>query len=307
MLSIKLARKQFFFLTIKLIGGFKMSNLGYYNGEIKQLEELKVPATDRAFYFGDGIYEVAFAINQKPFALDEHMDRLFSSCEMLDIKPKMSKNEIKDLILNLLKQQNSKYQKIYWQISRGSAIRQHTFLPEIESNLFIAITEEKIKNMRETKFKLISIPDTRFLHCNIKTLNLIPSIMASQKAKNSNADEAVLHRDEVITECAHSNISIIKNDELQTAPANNLILPGITRKHLIEICNQLNIKVVEKPFTLQQLFDCDEAIVSASGILFMEATILDEKSIGGKNQDLLHKIQTAYEEKILESCGQLLY
>ena len=161
--------------------------------------------------------------------------------------------------------------------------------------------------MRKVKFDLISVEDTRFLHCNIKTLNLLPSVMASQKAKVANADEAVLHRGELVTECAHSNISIIKNGTLQTAPANNLILPGVTRKHLIEICNNLNVPVVEKPFTLQELFDCDEAIVSSSGCLFIEAKSLDGRQIGGKNQKLLHELQKAYEEKILKSCGELLY
>ena len=192
-------------------------------------------------------------------------------------------------------------------MSRGSAIRQHDFDPDLKPNLLIIITNEKIKNMRKVKFDLISVEDTRFLHCNIKTLNLLPSVMASQKAKVANADEAVLHRGELVTECAHSNISIIKNGTLQTAPANNLILPGVTRKHLIEICNDLNVPVVEKPFTLQELFDCDEAIVSSSGCLFIEAKSLDGRQIGGKNQKLLHELQKAYEEKILKSCGELLY
>lgn len=290
-----------------LNGGYNMGNLAYYNGEIKPLEKLTIPATDRALFFGDGVYEVVYAINQKPFALDEHMERFFKSCELLNINSSMSKLELKNLILNLIAQQKNTYQKIYWQMSRGSAIRQHDFDPDLKPNLLIIITNEKIKNMRKVKFDLISIEDTRFLHCNIKTLNLLPSVMASQKAKVANADEAVLHRGELVTECAHSNISIIKNGTLQTAPANNLILPGVTRKHLIEICNDLNVPVVEKPFTLQELFDCDEAIVSSSGCLFIEAKSLDGRQIGGKNQKLLHELQKAYEEKILKSCGELLY
>lgn len=285
-----------------------MQNLGYYDGEVKPLEELKVPVTDRAFYFGDGVYEVTFAINQIPFALDEHMDRLFKSCEMLEINNlNFKKADLKQIIMDLLMKQKDKYQKIYWQITRGSSIRQHTFDSNIKPNLFIAITNEKIKNMRKKKFSLISLEDTRFLHCNIKTLNLIPSVLASQKAKNSNADEAVLHRNNMVTECAHSNISILKDGKLQTAPANNLILPGITRKHLLEICKNLKIPIEEKPFTLKQLIACDEAIVSASGILLMEAVRLNDKPIGGKDLNLLNKIQTAYEEKICKECGQLLY
>ena len=122
------------------------------------------------------------------------MERFFKSCELLNINLLMSKFELKNLILNLIAQQKDTYQKIYWQMSRGSAIRQHEFDPDLKPNLLIIITNEKIKNMRKVKFDLMSVEDTRFLHCNIKTLNLLPSVMASQKAKVANADEAVLHR-----------------------------------------------------------------------------------------------------------------
>lgn len=284
-----------------------MQNLGYYNGVIKLLEELYIPATDRAVYFGDGVYEVAFAVNQKPFALDEHIDRFFNSCKLLQIKFKKSKNELKKIIMELLKMQKSFKQKIYWQASRSSGIRQHTYDKTLSPNLLITITNESIKNMETVKYDLISVEDTRFLHCNIKTLNLIPAVMASQKAQQQGAQEAVLHRNGFVTECAHSNISILKNGVLKTAPSNNLILPGVTRKHLIEICKDLKIPVLQKPFTLNELLDCDEAIISASGILLVAAKSIDNKPIGGKANTLLTKIQQAYKKKIIKQCGQSLY
>ncbi len=284
-----------------------MQNLGYYNGVIKLLEELYIPATDRAVYFGDGVYEVAFAVNQKPFALDEHIDRFFNSCKLLKIEFAKTKNELKQTIMKLLKIQKSFKQKIYWQASRSSGIRQHTYNTTLPPNLLITITNESVKNMETMKYDLISVEDTRFLHCNIKTLNLIPAVMASQEAEQQGAQEAVLHRNGFVTECAHSNISILKNGVLKTAPSNNLILPGVTRKHLIEICENLKIPVLQQPFTLNELLDCDEAIVSASGILLIAAKSVDKKPIGGKANALLTKIQQTYKKKIVEQCGQSLY
>lgn len=283
------------------------ASLGYYNGTIKPLNELLIPVTDRAVYFGDGVYEVVFAVNNKPFAIDEHIERFFNSCKLLNINFTKSANELKNIILNLLNQTAGNYHKIYWQVSRGSAIRNHSFNKELTPNLLIMITPEKLTDMNKIEYDLISVEDTRFLHCNIKTLNLIPSVLASQKAKENKAQEAVLFRNGFVTECAHSNISILKGNTLQTAPANNLILPGVTRKHLIEICSKLNLKIVEQPFTLNQLKNCDEAIVSASGILFVRAKSIDSKKIGGKNKTIIKQIQKAYENKIIKECGALLY
>ncbi len=285
-----------------------MNSLGYYNGVIKPLNELFIPVLDRAFYFGDGVYEVAYAIGQKPFALKEHINRFIQSCKLLKINFSQTEYELERIIQQLLNKEGSYKQKIYWQVSRYTGIRTHDFEEtRNKSNLFIAITNEEVQNMETRKFNLISLDDMRYLYCNVKTLNLIPAVLASQKAKIAGADEAVLIRNGFITECAHSNISILKGGVLQTAPANNFILAGITRQHLIEICDDLNIPVVFQPFTLQQLLDCDEAIVSASGSLFMAAASLNGVKIGGKNPNLLHQLQIAYKNKIITSCGKLLY
>ena len=232
-----------------------MENLAYYNGEIKPIEELKIPILDRAVYFGDGVYEVVYSINKKPFALKEHINRFYSSLKLLKINFKMKEEELKNLILTLVEKQKSKHQIIYWQASRGSGFREHVFPLNQNANLLITIREQKIKNMNKLKYNLITEKDTRFLHCNIKTINLIPAIMASEKAKQKNCDEAVLFREgEMVTECAHSNIAILKDGVFKTAPANNLILPGVTRAHTIEIRKNLKIPVIQNnpPHTIKK-------------------------------------------------------
>ena len=134
--------------------------------------------------------------------------------------------------------------------------------------------------------------DTRFFHCNIKTLNLIPSVMAAQQAKEKGCQEAVFYRlPDRVTECAHSNVHILKDGILRTAPTDNLILPGIARAHLIRSCKRLGIPVSETAFTLKDLFEADEVIVTSSSNLCLYASEIDKKPVGGKAQDLLSMVR----------------
>lgn len=283
-----------------------MKNLGYYNGKVVPIDELKIPVTDRSIYFGDGLYDVVHAVNQKIFALDDHLDRFYDSFKLLDIPFNKQKKELKNIIENLAKEEGSKNQKIYWQVSRGSALRNHAFPEKVKPNLLIMITDDPLKDMNNMKYDLILVEDTRFFHCNIKTLNLIPTVLASEKAKQAGCHEAVFHRGEYVTECAHSNIAILKDGKLKTAPLNNLILPGITRAHLIKICHQLNIPVIEEAFTITELMDCDEVIVCASGSLFMGVNKIENQKVGGKDPKLLKKLQKTYEQQIIAVCGSVI-
>ena len=135
--------------------------------------------------------------------------------------------------------------------------------------------------------------DTRFFHCDIKTINLIPSVMASQQAKEAGCDEAVFHRGQVVTECAHSNVSILKGGVFRTAPLSNLILPGTARKHLIALAGQNGIPVDETAFTLDDLMAADEVIVHSSGTLCNAASKIDGKPVGGKDPKTLGILQQA--------------
>lgn len=281
-----------------------MEGLGYYNGEIKPIKELKIPVTDRAIYFGDGVYEVCYCINKKPFAIDEHINRFYDSLSLLKIDFKTKKQELKKIIEYVIKKHDAKHQSVYWQVSRASAIRNHVFPSNKKPNLLIMVTENKIVDMKKTRYDLILEQDTRFLHCNIKTLNLIPAVLASEKAKQNNCQEAVLHRGETITECAHSNVGILKDGVFKTAPLNNLILPGVTRAHLIKICENLNVPVLEKPFTIKELLEADEVIVLASGCLCMGVNSINGKKVGNKAPSLLKTLQNSYEKLFISRCGE---
>jgi D-alanine transaminase len=280
-----------------------MKSVGYYNGKIGLVEELKIPMTDRAMFFGDGVYDVTIGVNHKMFAIEDHVDRFYNSLKLLEIPFEMSMKELKKELQKCVDLMDSNENLlIYWQSTRGTGKRMHVF-PETKPTLMITITElDKLDIF--TPIKLITMEDTRFLHCNIKTLNLIPSVIASQRAKEAGCQEAVLQRQNIVTECAHSNIAILKDGTFITTPLSNLILPGITRKHLIELCKENDIMVVEREMKLEEIFEADEIIVTSASKLCTSANEIDGKTVGNKAHELLEKLQNAYIAKFEQELGE---
>lgn len=277
-----------------------MKNLGYYNGVWDELENMSIPMGDRVCFFGDGIYDATYSRNYKIFSLDEHVDRFYNSAKLLEIELPYSKAEMKELLNAMVKKMDTGDNFVYFQATRGSSsIRNHVFPADAKANIWINIYHKEILDLTKP-VQLITMEDTRFLHCNIKTLNLIPSVIASQRAKEAGCFESVFHRNGRVTECAHSNVHIIKDGMLITAPTDNLILPGIARKHIIEACKKLNIAVKEEPFYLEQLFDADEILVSSAGALCLVADQIDGKAVGGKATELVSALQTMLLQDFME-------
>lgn len=270
-----------------------MENLGYYNGRYDLLENMTVPMNDRACYFGDGLFEVAYCRNYKIYALDEHMDRMYESARFLGINIPHTKEEFSAIICELVKKLDADEQHVYWQVSRGTQVRNHAPAENMVANVWIMLRPMKLRDIY-TPMKVITLEDTRFFHCNMKTLNLIPTVMASAAAEQAGADEAIFHRNGRVTECAHSNVSIILPDgSVKTAPADNLILAGVARAHLIKTCKSFGIEVREEPYTLEEMMTADEIIVTASGTLCRPICEIDGVRVGGRSPELLKKLQDA--------------
>ena len=155
-----------------------MENLGYYNGKFGPLDEMTVPMNDRVHWFGDGVYDAGPARNYKIFAIDEHIDRFFNSAKLLEIEMPCTKQELKDLLNKLVKEVDTGDLFVYYQVTRGTGIRDHAFTKG-PGNLWVMLKPASISDGL-TPIKLITEPDTRFFHCNIKTLNLLPSVAAVQ-------------------------------------------------------------------------------------------------------------------------------
>ena len=273
-----------------------MKELGYYNGRIGELSEMTVPMNDRACWFGDGVYEAGMCRNYHIFAIDEHVDRLYRSAGMLEINVPVPKNELKDILNGLVRKMDTGDLMVYAQVTRGGGPRAHAF-PEGPANLWVTLRPKTI-NTAEAPVGLITDEDTRFFHCNIKTLNLIPSVMANEKARRAGCYECVFVRPGGrVTECSHSNVHIIKNGVFTTAPTDNLILPGIARAHLIKACGRLGIPVSETPFTADELFKADEIITSSSTAPCVRACSVDGKAAGMRREDLFTALKNAIFEE----------
>lgn len=284
-----------------------MKNVGYYNGEIGEIEKMMVPMNDRAMYFGDGVYDATYAANRKIFEADAHIERFFNSFQALEMPFKMTREELKAELQKCVDLMDSDGEvMVYWQCTRGTGMRNHLFPTDGKpANLLITVREVPLVNLTKP-MKVILVEDTRFLHCNIKTLNLIPSVMAYQRAKEAGCDEAIFHRGERVTECAHSNVHILKDGVFRTAPTDNLILPGITRKHLLKICDKAGIPYVEEAFTVDDLYTADEIIISSAGTLGVGVCELEGKTVGGKDPALLRRLQEEAVKDFYQETGYRL-
>ena len=276
----------------------KMKDLAYYNGKITAIDDMMIPANDRGFYFGDGIYEAAMVFDHKIFALQDHLDRMFNSAAMIRIELPYTKEEVGALLTDLVQKLESSCQFLYWQVTRGTSPRNHLFPGEgVSSNLYVYSKPWSGVQMCD-EYRLISIPDTRFYHCNIKTLNLIPNVMAAQQASEAGCNETVFVRDGFVTECSHSNISMVKDGVFITHPLDNLILPGTERKHIIRYCGELGIPVEERAFTLEELYTADEILVTSTSHPSMRAMELNKRAVGMKNPELIQKLRDKYLSEI---------
>lgn len=241
-----------------------------------------VDIEDRGYQFGDGVYEVIAIYNGKLFLFDEHMERLERSAKEIQLTLPCSASELKQKVIELVDRNKLQDGVVYLQISRGVATRWHAYPDKETESVLVAYTIEE-KTMTEEEdhgAKAILTPDIRWLRCDIKTLNLLPNVMAKQKAVEAGAVEAILHREDKVTEASSSNVFIVKNNKVLTHPANNLILNGITRQKVIELCGELNLSVQTELYTVQDLLEADEVFITATKLDVVPIIEVDEHPIG---------------------------
>ena len=279
-----------------------MKSIAYYDGRTGSPDELMVPFNDRGHFFGDGIYEAAMATNGKIFCLEDHLDRFYSSAVSFDINIPMGKEELAKLLLELLALVENDMLCVYWQVTRGVALREHVYDPNMQGKLWVLIYPEALPDPA-IPLKLISLEDRRFEYGNVKTLNLLPAVKYLQEAHRAGVDEAVLHRQGVVTECAHSNISILKDGVFYSHPNDEHILRGIAKTHLIQACYRESVPVIERAFTLEELANADEAIVTSSAAFCTFANELDGKPLGGRDPHTLGKLRRAVYQEFIDCTG----
>ncbi|MBN1821286.1 MAG: D-amino-acid transaminase [Prolixibacteraceae bacterium] len=258
-----------------------MNEIVYLNGEYLPREKARISPDDRGFIFADGVYEVVKYYNGKPFRFDDHIFRLNNSLSAVGLKFDTSWLAFAfDILLRKNNLQN-KQAGVYWQITRGAGKRVHHFPENIKPTIY-AFTFElpSMFEKLEKGIKVITHEDIRWLRCDIKSVSLLPNTMLYNKAVENGAGECILIRGGMVTEATHSSVLAVKNGKVYTHPLNNLVLPGITRKVVKEICLSNNIDFIENTFGEQELYEMDELMLAGTGSEIMPVIQVGEKITG---------------------------
>lgn len=263
--------------------------------------EAAVDPQDRGYYFGDGIYEVFRIYSGRIFEKEAHLDRLVRSASELRIPLPFDIGRIAGLLDQLLAAEPVEDGTLYLQITRGAAPRAHAFPPEGTPSVmtgYVNAYERPLAKL-EQGIRLAVVPDIRWLRVDIKTLNLLPNVLAKQEATDKGADEAVLHREGTVTECSSSNIMIVKDGTLRSHPANHLILHGITRSVVLELAQSLGIPVTLEPFTLGELLEADEVFLTGTTTEVMPVIRIGDTVIShGSPGPVTRSLQQAFAGRI---------
>lgn len=284
-----------------------MKELTYFNGEFVEPGSKCVSLDDRGYCFGDGVYEVTRVFDGRCFAFSYHQDRLYRSMRFMDIPVKMRPEDLQELHEIMIEQSGITDGYIYLQITRGVEPRHHAYdRSKLEPTMYMYIRpiKEDLSKLGEG-VKAISLPDERWLNVDIKTLNLIPNILAQTKAEKKFAYSAVLFRDDICTEGATSNVFAVKDGILYTHPANNLILKGITRQLVVtRVAPTAGVSVIEKEFDREFVENADELFFTDTIGGIIPITTFDGKSVGnGQVGPVATKLRAGYEKLLAEGLA----
>ncbi len=261
-----------------------------------------IPFSDRSVFYGDAVYDAVLILDRKAFALELHLDRLYKSCAMTEIPFDMPRETLRKEIERLLDQSEMGSIMLYLQVTRGAAPRKHEYPVGVKPNLLMFTSAVSLPP-KDKRASLFSVEDLRFQYCNIKTTNLLPNVFAAQKATSAGATEALLHRGDRVTEAAHSSILMIKNGVVMMPPLDELILPGITRAIIHQVCEENGIPVEIRIFTVDELKNADEIILCSTTKNVIYVYEIDGQPVGGKDEALRKRIQELFAEKVWEETG----
>ncbi len=263
-----------------------MSRIAYVNGRYVPLRKAAINVEDRAFQLGDGVYEVCEVRGGRLIDEARHMARLERSLKAIHIEPPMDRVAIGVILRELVHRNRVQNGIVYLQVSRGVAPRNHAF-PLTPVKPGIVGTARSIDMTLGAKradegIAVITVPDNRWGRVDIKTVGLLPNVIAKQTARAAGAFEAwFVDRDGKVTEGASTNAWIVTGDgRLVTRQTDNGILPGITRSVLMDMLGAENLTAEERPFTVAEALRAKEAFISAASTIVLPVVSIDGKTIG---------------------------
>ena len=274
----------------------------YFNGRFMPKEEVSVSPDDRGFLFGDGVYEVLCAYDGVLFEAEAHWQRLGRSLREIHVAGPEPES-FEEVASELLRRNDlqDRHAKVYIQVTRGAAPRQHAFPdPPAEPTVYVTAAPYDLPTAKwEEGVKVITAPDLRWARCDIKSVALLPNVMASQQARTKGAYETLLVREGIVTEGSHTSFLGVFGDTVFTHPLDDHILPGVTRKVALELCHELDIPVREVPIEEDQLGEAGELVLLGTTTGVMPVVEVNDWQVAdGQPGPVTKMLQSAFQEAI---------
>lgn len=274
----------------------------YFNGKYVSPDEVKISPYDRGFQYADGVYEALRSYNGKLFRFESHIKRLQYSLNELNIGFN-TLDEFESISLNLAKMNNILPEgfSVYIQITRGVQFpRKHNYEKNLAPSVFVSVSKLKDNSEQlEKGVKVILEEDIRWTRCDIKSISILPAIMSKTKAVNSDAYEAVLNRDDLVTEGTHTNFFAVKKGVVYTSSLSNFILEGITREVIIELCIKNKIRIEEDYIKVSDMQNYEEFFITGTTTEVTPVIQINDWLVGnGSPGKLTRLIQNIFQDYV---------
>ncbi|MGH7490949.1 MAG: D-amino acid aminotransferase [bacterium] len=275
----------------------------YLNGQFLPREQATISVDDRGFLFGDSLYEVIRSYRGFLFEKDAHLRRLQNGLQALRIEVSPFER-LADIAMQLLRENKLAEAEatVYFQITRGPAQpRKHAFPSSpVPPTIYVAANPlQPNLAWAERGLAAITMPDLRWGRCDLKTTNLLPNVLANQQAHETGADEAIFVRDGIIVEGSHSNVFAVLDGVVTTHPLTPILLPGITRQVVLDLCRTLGLPYQESPFTLSELKKAGEVFITfTSGEVTPVVSIDQSEAWNGRPGVITRRLQEAFREYV---------
>ena len=278
-----------------------MPDIGFVNGRFMPLEEATVSVEDRGFQFGDGIYEVIRTYHGQPFQLDAHLARLERSANAIELPLSWNIQQWATHVRDGITRSGYTESKVYLQLTRGAAPRDHVFPVAAKPTAVMTVREMRPMDttLRDSGVTVMTMDDWRWGRCDIKSVNLLPNVLARQKAKQAGAFEALFVRNGQVTEGAVSNVMMVKAGRLLTAPEGERILSGVTRTIILELARKEGLPVEERFVMVEEFQHADEIFLTGTTVEVLPVIRVDGKPVSsGKPGPATLKLQAAFQRLV---------
>lgn len=259
-----------------------MPDIAFVNGRFLPLADAVVSIDDRGFQFGDGVYEVIRTYRGRPFELAAHLSRLDRSAEAIGLAQPYPRARWTHLIQDGISRAEFSEAKVYLQITRGAAPRDHAYSEDMVPTTVMTIRELHPLSpaVKSAGVDAMTAEDLRWGRCDIKSINLLPNVLVRQQGKRAGAFEALLVREGLVTEGAASNVMVVQDQKIVTAPEGSRILSGVTRAVVLRLARRNGFDVEERYPTTQELLDAHEVFLTGTTVEVLGVVRIDGRQVG---------------------------